>query len=166
MIYTQIQLFCIFFLTGGIIGLLFDFFRILRKTIKTSDFITYLQDIIFWILSSIIIMYNIFTFNNGEIRLYLFLAILLGSLIYLLLVSKIIIKINLTCIKFFENILRKIILILKIPFSILFKPIEFIIINTKHILAIFINKIEKTLKKSIKSQKMLKNRRINKKYVE
>ena len=134
MIYTQIQLFCIFFLTGGIIGLLFDFFRILRKTIKTSDFITYLQDIIFWILSSIIIMYNIFTFNNGEIRLYLFLAILLGSLIYLLLVSKIIIKINLTCIKFFENILRKIILILKIPFSILFKPIEFIIINTKHIL--------------------------------
>mgnify|MGYP004503504781 FL=1 len=166
MIYTQIQLFCIFFLTGGIIGLLFDFFRILRKTIKTSDFITYLQDIIFWILSSIIIMYNIFTFNNGEIRLYLFLAILLGSLIYLLLVSKIIIKINLTCIKFFENILRKIILILKIPFSILFKPIEFIIINTKHILAIFINKIEKILKKSIKSQKMLKNRRINKKYVE
>ena len=166
MIYTQIQLFCIFFLTGGIIGLLFDFFRILRKTIKTSDFITYLQDIIFWILSSIIIMYNIFTFNNGEIRLYLFLAILLGSLIYLLLVSKIIIKINLTCIKFFENILRKIILILKIPFSILFKPIEFIIINTKHILAIFINKIEKILKKSIKSQKMLKNRRINKKYLE
>ena len=166
MIYTQIQLFCIFFLTGGIIGLLFDFFRILRKTIKTSDFITYLQDIIFWILSSIIIMYNIFTFNNGEIRLYLFLAILLGSLIYLLLVSKIIIKINLTCIKFFENILRKIILILKIPFSILFKPIEFTIINTKHILAIFINKIEKILKKSIKSQKMLKNRRINKKYVE
>lgn len=166
MIYTQIQLFCIFFLTGGIIGLLFDFFRILRKTIKTSDFITYLQDIIFWILSSIIIMYNIFTFNNGEIRLYLFLAILLGSLIYLLLVSKIIIKINLTCIKFFENILHKIILILKIPFSILFKPIEFIIINTKHILAIFINKIEKILKKSIKSQKMLKNRRINKKYVE
>lgn len=156
MIYTQIQLFCIFFLTGGIIGLLFDFFRILRKTIKTSDFITYLQDIIFWILSSIIIMYNIFTFNNGEIRLYLFLAILLGSLIYLLLVSKIIIKINLTCIKFFENILRKIILILKIPFSILFKPIEFIIINTKHILAIFINKIEKILKKSIKSQKNVK----------
>ena len=84
----------------------------------------------------------------------------------MLLVSKIIIKINLTCIKFFENILRKIILILKIPFSILFKPIEFIIINTKHILAIFINKIEKILKKSIKSQKMLKNRRINKKYVE
>ena len=166
MIYTQIQLFCIFFLTGGIIGLLFDFFRILRKTIKTSDFITYLQDIIFWILSSIIIMYNIFTYNNGEIRLYLFLAILLGILFYLLLVSKIIIKINLTCIKFFENILRKIILILKIPFSILFKPIEFIIINTKHILAIFINKIEKILKKSIKSQKMLKNRRINKKYVE
>lgn len=166
MIYTQIQLFCIFFLTGGIIGLLFDFFRILRKTIKTSDFITYLQDIIFWILSSIIIMYNIFTFNNGEIRLYLFLAILLGSLIYLLLVSKIIIKINLTCIKFFENILRKVILILKIPFSILFKPIKFIIVNTKHILSIFINKIEKILKKSIKSQKMLKNRRINKKYVE
>lgn len=166
MIYTQIQLFCIFFLTGGIIGLLFDFFRILRKTIKTSDFITYLQDIIFWILSSIIIMYNIFTYNNGEIRLYLFLAILLGILFYLLLVSKIIIKINLTCIKFFENILRKVILILKIPFSILFKPIKFIIVNTKHILSIFINKIEKILKKSIKSQKMLKNRRINKKYVE
>ena len=56
MINTQVYLFLIFIINGFIIGLLFDFFRILRKAIKTSDFITYIEDALFWILTGFIIL--------------------------------------------------------------------------------------------------------------
>ena len=65
MVTNQAYLFCIFIINGIIIGILFDFFRILRKTFKTSDLITYIEDSMFWILTGIIILYSIFVFNNG-----------------------------------------------------------------------------------------------------
>ena len=65
MIENQAYLFIIFVINGILIGLLFDFFRILRRSFKTNDFMTYVEDIIFWILTGLIILYSIFTFNNG-----------------------------------------------------------------------------------------------------
>lgn len=132
MVTNQAYLFLIFILNGLIIGFLFDFFRILRKTIKTSDFVTYMQDFIFWILTGIIILYFIFTFNNGEIRLFLFLGIITGILIYMLLLSKFIIKINVAIINFFKKILGiPIKFMIKIIRNLFFKPISFFIINIK-----------------------------------
>ena len=72
MVTNQAYLFCIFIINGIIIGILFDFFRILRKTFKTSDLITYIEDSLFWILTGIIILYSIFVFNSGEIRFFIF----------------------------------------------------------------------------------------------
>ena len=132
MVTNQAYLFLIFILNGLIIGFLFDFFRILRKAIKTSDFVTYMQDFIFWILTGVIILYFIFTFNNGEIRLFLFLGIMTGILIYMLLLSKFIIKINVAIINFFKKILEiPIKLLVKVIRKIFFKPISFFIINVK-----------------------------------
>ena len=107
---NQAYLFLAFSLTGVIIGILFDFFRILRRTIKTSNFITYIEDILFWILTGFLILYNIWYFNNGEIRIYIFLGIILGVLIYMLTLSSILIKI-------FSKILRTLINILELPFK-------------------------------------------------
>ena len=109
MITNQAYLFLIFTLDGIIIGLLFDFFRILRKTIKTKDFITYLEDLIFWILAGTIILYSVFTFNNGEIRLYMFIAIMIGIITYMICISKYFININVTIINIAKKILIKII---------------------------------------------------------
>lgn len=53
MIGNQANLFLIFTINGVIIGLLFDFFRILRKSFNTKDFVTYIEDILFWILTRI-----------------------------------------------------------------------------------------------------------------
>lgn len=54
MIYEQATLFLIFVFNGIVIGMIFDFFRILRKTFKQRNITVYIQDIIFWILSRII----------------------------------------------------------------------------------------------------------------
>ena len=84
MITNQATLFLIFIVNGIIIGFLFDIFRILRRSFKTSDLITYIEDILFWILTGIIVLYSIFIFNNGEIRFFMFLAIGLGITFYML----------------------------------------------------------------------------------
>ena len=116
MVTNQSYLFLIFTLNGIIIGLLFDFFRILRISFKTPNFITYIEDILFWILTGILILYSIFTFNNGEIRLYIFLGIIIGIVLYILLISSFIIKSNVFVIKALKNITRN---ILNIPKKIL-----------------------------------------------
>ena len=64
MVTDQALLFLIFIVNGIIIGLLFDFFRILRRSFKTKDFITYIEDILFWVLTGLLLLYSIFTFNN------------------------------------------------------------------------------------------------------
>ncbi len=56
----QLYSFAIFILVGFLIGLLFDIFRISRKTFKTSDLVTSIEDVLFWILTRIInIVFNI-----------------------------------------------------------------------------------------------------------
>jgi len=107
---NQAYLFLVFSLTGVAIGVLFDFFRILRRTIKTSNFITYIEDVLFWILTGLLVLYNIWYFNNGEIRIFMFLGIILGVLIYISTLSSILIKI-------FTKILQIIIKILELPFK-------------------------------------------------
>ena len=92
MITNQAYLFLIFIVNGLIIGFLFDLFRILRLSFKTKDFVTYLEDITFWILTGFIVLYSIFVFNNGEIRFYIFLGIALGVLLYMTIFSSSIIK--------------------------------------------------------------------------
>ena len=84
MIMNQMYLFFIFIANGILIGILFDFFRILRKSFKTSDIITYLEDFLFWILTGCSIIYFMFAFNNGEIRLFMFLGIIIGIAVYML----------------------------------------------------------------------------------
>ena len=149
MITNQTNLFLIFTINGIIIGLLFDFFRILRKSFKTKDFVTYIEDILFWILAGFTILYSIFTFNNGEIRLFLFLGIILGIILYMLFLSNYVIKINVSIINCIKNIVIKIFRIIIKPFEyiyklirkIFFRPISFCIINIRKISTKYLNKI-------------------------
>lgn len=121
---NQAYLFLVFSLTGVTIGVLFDFFRILRRTIKTSNIITYIEDVLFWILTGLLVLYNIWYFNNGEIRIFMFLGIILGVLIYMSTLSNIIIKI-------FSKILQTIIKVFEVP-------IKAIITIFKRIMATFV----------------------------
>ena len=126
MVENQAYLFLVFTLTGFIIGALFDVFRILRKSFKTSDFITYLEDILFWVLTGFLIIYNIWYFNDGEIRLFMFLGLIMGILIYLLLLSKFFIILM----TFIIDIIKKILKILQVPFKPIIKFCKKI--NTKN----------------------------------
>lgn len=149
MITNQAYLFLIFVINGIFIGLLFDLFRILRISFKTKDFVTYIEDIIFWIITGAIVLYSIFTFNNGEIRLFMFLAIVIGVILYMTLFSHYIITLSVHVIKLFKKIFGFIYKIIKVPFTyickiikkVFFKPISFITINIKKIFTQLFKKV-------------------------
>lgn len=136
---TQADLFYIFILTGILLGVLFDVFRILRKSFKTSDLITYIEDVVFWILAGFLLFYTVYKFNNGEIRSYVLLGIALGLTAYLIIFSKIFIKINVSIIVFVKNICIQIAKLMLYPLKLILnllrklflKPISFIFINIR-----------------------------------
>ena len=160
MITNQAYLFLIFIANGIIIGLLFDIFRILRRSFKTSDFITYIEDILFWILTGLTILYSIFVFNNGEIRLFMFFGIAIGITMYMLLLSSIIIKTNVAIINFFKRIILAILNIIKLPFKyilklikkLFLKPIAFIFINVRKNSTNLYKNMTKTIRLNKKEQ--------------
>lgn len=158
---NQAYLFIVFIINGVLIGILFDLFRILRKSFKTSDFITYIEDITFWVLAGFLTLYFIFNFNNGEIRFYILLGIVLGIITYIITFSKYIIKFSVKIVSFIKCIISKINQIIIYPLKfiinilkkVLFRPISFICINIRKIftnskfsISNFIKKRNKTTK--------------------
>ena len=131
-IHNQIYSLLIFTITGILIGIIFDIFRVIRKTFKTPDFITYIEDLIFWIITGILLLFTIFKFNNGEIRSYIFVGLGVGIIIYLLAISKLFIKVNVIIISFFKKIISFIFKYIVKLFKItICNPIHFFVINIR-----------------------------------
>ena len=152
--FNQLISFCYFIIIGIILSIIFDIFRILRRTIKTSDIVTNIQDVLFCVITGVIILFSIFYFNNGELRFYIFLGVIIGITFYMLFISKYFIKINVIIINFIKKILylliKPFIFILNFTKKLIFKPISFIIINMKCFTIKNLQKIKKVTKKDKK----------------
>ena len=152
---NEFNVFLSFVLIGLIIGFLFDFFRILRRSYKTPDAVTIIEDIIFWITSGILILLGIFVLNEGKIRAYLFLGLIAGIFLYIAIISKYVITVG---VKFF-NIFNKIFL------APLQKATKTIIKVIRKLIKILIN-ILKKVKIDLFLDKNNKKRRKYKSFVE
>ena len=129
MVINQSYLFLIFTLNGILIGFLFDFFRILRKIFKTANYITYIEDILFWILTGISIIFFLYKFSDGNLRVFIFIGLIFGFILYMLTLSKIIINIFVHIINFIIKILEKIFLIVKVPIKNIYNFLKKLILN-------------------------------------
>ena len=124
----------------------------MRRCFKPLNSLTYIQDFLFWIITGFLLLYSIFTFNNGELRGYIFIAILLGIILYALLLSKYFTK----ALTYVFNFLNKII----------FKPIYTTLKFLRDKFATFYKKIkEKLLTLKSKSKKIKAKKKENKKTV-
>lgn len=156
MVEDQALIFIVFTFTGILLGILFDFFRVFRRTFNTIDFITYLEDILYWILAGIIVLYNIWFFNNGEIRFFMIIGIIMGAIIYSLLFSPILIKIETMILTKLKNIIMFFYKIIIIPKE---KIIKFFAFYTSKINIIAKKQNNKSSKLSI--LKKIKNKKGN-----
>lgn len=117
----QVLVFVSCWICGIVLGVLFDVFRIFRKTISSNDWWVYIQDILFWLVASFIVFAVLLYINNAQIRVYEFLAVILGGVFYFLCFSRLIMSVSVTLINFIKFILTWIIKIILFPVVLIYK---------------------------------------------
>lgn len=87
---------------GGLIaGLIYDLYRTIRYFLKPGKFISYILDLLFWIIIILFFFFILIKINWGEIRGFIVIGFFLGIIIYMKVFSKFILPI---CIKIVQYI--------------------------------------------------------------
>ncbi len=73
---------------GSYFGASLDTYQYFLKRPERNKWIVFFHDILFWLLQSLLVFYVLFMVNQGEIRFYLFLALLCGFAAYQALLKK------------------------------------------------------------------------------
>ena len=67
---------------GSLFGAMFDTYQRFLNRPKRKQWIVFFNDLLFWIIQALIIFYTLFLVNNGELRFYIFLALICGFAAY------------------------------------------------------------------------------------
>src|SRR5674476_367876 len=81
-LFAQIEAFLLTFLLGMIAGLIFHYYQSTIHNLRMSRYVLYLMDFILWIIMIIVIAAALFLINLGEIRVYVFIALVAGGAVY------------------------------------------------------------------------------------
>lgn len=114
----QSRLFLMTVVMGGGLGFLYDLFRIWRKLWKHSNFMVHVEDVLYWVLVSLLMFYFLLSESYGEIRFFSLLGAFIGMALYFLLLSPFVLKILLTIITFMGNAIKRAIALLMWPLRV------------------------------------------------
>ncbi|MGF6953028.1 spore cortex biosynthesis protein YabQ [Neobacillus sp. B4I6] len=67
---------------GSLFGAMFDTYQRFLNRPKRKQWIVFFNDLLFWMIQAVIIFYTLFLVNNGELRFYIFLALVCGFAAY------------------------------------------------------------------------------------
>ena len=108
----------LFFSTVGVgvaIGLLYDGFRILRKTAPHFAFAVQLEDLFFWVTATGAMFYFMLSRNFGEIRPFTLIGAGCGIVLYFATVSPFILKFSVAVITYLKRVFAAAFRILSLP---------------------------------------------------
>jgi spore cortex biosynthesis protein YabQ len=109
---------------GMVIALVYDAFRVFRKAVKTGRIVTNVQDLLYWLIVSVIMFLTLFFSNDGELRAYLFVGAFLGVVLYTLLFSKIVMGSSLFIIRIATTVVKAMVRFISIPVKCIIKYIK------------------------------------------
>ena len=130
---------------GFCAAFIYDILRAARRITAQNTFSVSVQDIIFWLFLGVSTFLLIFRLNYGEIRLFMFLGMVIGMAVYFTVISPVFLKITAYIVKGVGYVIRIVIY----PFSVTADVL-------KTIFEYFVNFIKKDLKKSLFYGKILK----------
>lgn len=136
----QVKFFLASIASGIIMLIVYDTIRIFRRIIKHSRIAVGIEDVIFWVLSSLFIFVMMYIQNNGIIRGFSIMGMLLGMIMYNQLLSKHIVNGISAFIHWIIKLIKKII-------SILFTPFRFILKKLKRLFGFIFRKLGRHIKK-------------------
>jgi spore cortex biosynthesis protein YabQ len=85
---VQIYYFLSTVIAGIAVGIMFDAYRIITGVSNINRIVLAISDLLFWVLCAMTIFVFFLYSNNGDLRLYTFIGLLLGILFYFKLASK------------------------------------------------------------------------------
>ena len=149
---------------GGIlIGILFDINRSLKENFKIIKKTSFILDVLFWIVITLIVFIVVNTISKFQLRYYHFVALFIGFILYYNTISKIVLSIINKIIRFVRNSFKKV-----THYIVSFlNNLYYVIIYSLHLLfdiIFYIPNIFIATRKSIKrkSNKKLKNKKKSK----
>jgi spore cortex biosynthesis protein YabQ len=122
---NQAYIFLYSILGGMIIAFIYDLLRIQRRALKTSNIIINIEDFIYWIIVAVVMFLMVYLSNEGEIRGYIFIGTVIGTILYIFLFSKIVIRFSLIIIHILHKTGSIIWNVLTFPFKVILKLLSF-----------------------------------------
>lgn len=106
---------------GAVIGILFDLFRSFRLLARPKGAAVHVSDFLFCLLAMTVLFGGLIYFNNGQLRWYVFLGLILGGILYFLICSAYLLSFFMFIERAFVKIIRIILKILLTPARFLYK---------------------------------------------
>lgn len=88
---------------GVILCLLYDVFRVIRTVYNNSDLMIFIEDIIYFVIISPVVFLFLLATTNGEIRIYILVAVLIGFTVSRFTVSMLFFRVNVLILKAFTT---------------------------------------------------------------
>lgn len=117
---TQMLILIAAFFAGINIGILFDIYRVIRGFSNPNIFVTFVEDILFWILSSILIFIFLLFTNFAFLSVYTYFYIFMGLYLYFKIASN-------SAIKYFHRFFYILMIIFRVSKNYLIYPVYLIL---------------------------------------
>lgn len=122
-LYTQWVTMSVMFTSGCMLGILLDLVHVFRDRFQFRKWLQPIIDLVYWLLSAILVFGLLWWSNWGELRFYIFVAICLGFFVYFKYLSERARKILWHMIRLFEWIIRGVLDLIDVIFWKPFKKI-------------------------------------------
>lgn len=114
-------------LCGFLMGILYDTYRTFERMYKMGTWLIWICDLLFWTSSTFLVFGTLLRVNEGIVRIYIFLGIGIGIILYLLtfreIYGMILKKIIQLCIVIYKGIIRSVQVLVIVPILYLYKTL-------------------------------------------
>lgn len=153
-ILVELRFFATSVLWGVLLLVIYDILRIERRLISHNGFFIAVEDLIYWVVASLLIFNMMYKLNDGIIRGFSILAMLFGMLIYHHSLSSYVVEIIAGILIKIKNIIFAVINFILRPFKFLFKGIKKVLLFIVKLIKKLIQSLQKSLKKFRKESKI------------
>lgn len=118
--HTQFSLMLYSILTGFLIGISFDIYRVIRGVELPNKILSFFEDILFWVLISILTFIFLFNKSDAIMNFYVYIFIAAGIFIYITIFSKRLLVYEKKLLTVILAIIRVTLKLVTYPFRLLF----------------------------------------------
>jgi len=124
----QTRIFLLAIVTGAVVALIFDAFRISRIAIPTASMVVFFEDLLFFVICAVATFLLLLSATEGQVRFFLLIGEGIGALLYTLTVGQLVMAVSKSIIGFIKAVLRSIVrFILRPLWFILYHIVGFLL---------------------------------------